>query len=177
MYIRRGEGRGVQGEALGREEPKAQATARPLRPEAPKGAGADSPRTAGDIEILSLVFKEPSLAKLVGEEELASPAARRIRAALEGMQAASGSQDWSSKLMERLEEGDRAAASRLLIDDKTYLDPEETLTALLDKRRWMKRLKELEPEVLAMGSQGKPVREDLKQEYMRLLTQLKGTKR
>mgnify|MGYP001558758781 CR=1 FL=1 len=168
---------GLHEESLRKAEPKAQAPARPLRPAAPKSAAADSPLPAGDLQILSLVFKEPSLAKLVGEEELASPAARRIRAALEGMQAASGAQDWSSKLMERLEEGDRAAASRLLIDDKTYLDPEETLTALLDKRRWMKRLKELEPEVLAMGSQGKPVREDLKQEYMRLLTQLKGTKR
>ena len=47
---------------------------------------------------------------------------------------------------------------------------------MLEKRTRLKRLKEIEPLVLSMGA-GRPVDAGLRDEYKRLVVELKGTKR
>jgi DNA primase len=131
-----------------------------------------------DAQILEYVFRKPALAKLVAEADLASAQARRLwRAADAALDRGASQESWSARVLESLGSEDRPAAAKLLVDDRTVDDPEKSLESILVRRRRAARLKEIEPEVLAMGGGARPVDNKLKDEYYALLAQLSGTKR
>ena len=141
--------------------PKAEA----LRP-------ADVP--AHDLQLLGVIFKTPASAADVPESALDSGAARLILLNLRAAQPYDKS--WGPRLLAGLPPAEYAVASRLLTDELGYEDPAGVLRAMLDKRVLLKRLKEIEPIVLSMGA-GRPVDAGLRDEYQRLVVELKGTKR
>jgi DNA primase len=145
--------------------PAAPAPAAPVRPAALAPA---------DLQLLGVLFKTPASADAVPDAALESEPARAILAALRG--ARPYDKGWGPRLLETLPPAERGAASRLLADELGYDDPEGVLRALLEKRARLKRLKELEPIVLSMGA-GRPVDGALRDEYKRLVVELKGTKR
>ena len=129
---------------------------------------------AHDLQLLGVVFKAPASAPEVPEQALDSPSARLILLNLRG--AGPYDKSWGPRLLGALPPAESAVASRLLADELGYDDPAAVLRALLDKRARVKRLKELEPIVLSMGA-GRPVDPGLRDEYRRLVVELKGTKR
>ena len=129
---------------------------------------------AHDLQLLGVVFKTPASAKDVPEDALDSGAARLILLNLRG--AEPYDKNWGPRLLGALPPAESSVASRLLTDELGYDDPAGVLRALLDKRARVKRLKELEPIVLSMGA-GRPVDPGLRDEYKRLVVELKGTKR
>ena len=129
---------------------------------------------AHDLQLLGVIFKAPSSAKEVSEEALDSFSARLILLNLRVVEPYDKS--WGPRLLGALPPAESAVASRLLADELGYDDPAGVLRALLDKRARVKRLKELEPIVLSMGA-GRPVDPGLRDEYRRLVVELKGTKR
>jgi len=149
---------------------RAAAPAAPLRTEPVRPA--DIP--TWDLQLLGVLFKTPASSKDIEETVLDSAASRAI---LVGLRAAAPyDEGWGGRLLEGLPPAERAVASRLLVDELGYEDPAGVLSAMLDKRRRLKRLKEIEPAVLSMGA-GRPVDAGLRDEYQRLVVELKGTKR
>jgi len=142
----------------------------PTRPAPAKPAEV----TASDLQLLGVVFKTPASAKDVPEDALESGAARLILLNLRGVEPYD--KGWGPRLLGALPPAESAVASRLLTDELGYDDPAGVLRALLDKRARLKRLKEIEPIVLSMGA-GRPVDAGLRDEYQRLVVELKGTKR
>jgi DNA primase len=130
--------------------------------------------SAPDLQLLGVLFKTPASAAEVPEAALDTEAARTVLANLR----ACGPYDkgWAPRLLEGLPPAERAIATRLLTDELGYDDPAGVLRALLGKRARLKRLKEIEPMVLQMGT-GRPVDDGLRDEYRRLVVELKGTKR
>jgi DNA primase len=129
---------------------------------------------AHDLQLLGVLFKTPASAAEVPEAALDSGAARLILLNLRSAQPYDKS--WGPRLLASLPPAEAAVVSRLLTDELGYEDPAGVLRAMLDKRARLKRLKELEPIVLSMGA-GRPVDAGLRDEYQRLVVELKGTKR
>jgi DNA primase len=129
---------------------------------------------AHDLQLLGVVFKTPASSKDVPDDALDSGAARLILLNLRGVEPYDKS--WGPRLLGALPPAEAAVVSRLLADELGYDDPAGVLRAMLDKRARLKRLKELEPIVLSMGA-GRPVDPGLRDEYKRLVVELKGTKR
>ncbi|MBI3288566.1 MAG: DNA primase [Elusimicrobia bacterium] len=129
--------------------------------------------TPGDLQLLGLLFKTPSSARDLPDADLESAAARAIVAALRAPGACEG--QWGPRLLDALGPAERGVASRLLNDELGYEDPAATLRALVGKRRAQRRLKEIEP--LVLSQKDAPVDPGLRDEFQRLVAQLKGTKR
>jgi len=78
-----------------------------------------------------------------------------------------------------LPEAERVAASGLLVlvSELGSDEPETALKGILNRRRGMARLKELEPLVKEMGAGVRPKDEALQQEYHRLAAETKKHQR
>ncbi len=122
----------------------------------------------GDLQLLGVLFKTPASASEVLTSDLESASAREIVAALCALPLEG---KWGPRLLDALQPAERAVASRLLGDELGYDDPDIYLRALLGKRRMQRRVKEIEPFVVSGKDPG------LRDEYHRLVAQLKGTKR
>jgi DNA primase len=151
---------------------RAPAAAAPAAAKAAPAKPAEIP--AHDLQLLGVIFKTPASAADVSEDALESGAARLILLNLRGAQPFDKS--WGPRLLAALPPAEAAVVSRLLTDELGYEDPAGVLRAMLDKRVRLKRLKEIEPIVLSMGA-GRPVDAGLRDEYQRLVVELKGTKR
>ncbi len=163
--LRRSAGKGVA-------QSRRPAVAAPTPPRAAPSRPADVP--AADLQLLGLIFKTPTSAADVSEDAFDSPAGRTILTALRAVEP--GAKGWGPRLLDALPPAESAVASRLLADELGYDSPADVLRALLEKRVQLKRLKEIEPMVLSMGA-GRPVDAGLRDEYQRLVVELKGTKR
>lgn len=147
----------------------------PQSEESPRPAPArPSEVPAHDLQLLGVLFKTPASAKEVPEDAFESGSARLILLNLRGVEPYDKS--WGPRLLSALPPAEAAFVSRLLTDELGYDDPAGVLRAMLDKRARLKRLKEIEPIVLSMGA-GRPVDAGLRDEYQRLVVELKGTKR
>ncbi len=125
----------------------------------------------GDLQLLGLLFKTPGSAAEVLNDDLESASAREIVSALRTLPLEG---KWAPRLLDALQPDVRAVASRLLSDELGYDDPAATLRAMTGKRRAQRRLKEIEPLVLSGSAQVDP---GLREEFSRLVAELKGTKR
>ncbi len=170
---------GVNEESLRRAAGKGvpQSRRRAVAPPAPPRAAPARPAevSASDLKLLGIAFKAPAAAKDVPEDAFESGAARLILLNLRG--AGPYDKGWGPRLLGALPPAEAAVVSRLLADELGYDDPAGVLRAELDKRARLKRLKEIEPLVLSMGGAGRPVDAGLRDEYQRLVVELKGTKR
>jgi len=168
---------GLNEESLRRSGGKAVAqSARRPGANAPAPAPVAAPVKAavlppGDLQLLGLLFKTPASAAEVSSGDLESASAREIVAALRALPLDG---IWAPRLLDALQPAERAVASRLLSDELGYDDPASTLRAMVAKRRSQRRLKELEPLVLSGHA---PVDPGLRDEYHRLASELKGTKK
>lgn len=168
---------GITEDSLRRAGGKAipQSNRRPMPP-------PSSPRTAegaihpvilppADLQLLGILFKTPASADELVKEDLESASSREIVAALRTIPLDG---KWAPRLLDALQPAERAVASRLLSDELGYDDPGATLRALIGKRRSQRRLKEIEPLVLSGNATVDP---GLREEFSRLVAELKGTKR
>ena len=124
-----------------------------------------------DLQLLGILFKTPASAEELVKDDLESASSREIIAALRSISLEG---KWAPRLLDALQPAERAVASRLLSDELGYEDPAATLRALIGKRRSQRRLKEIEPLVLSGNAQVDP---GLREEFSRLVAELKGTKR
>jgi DNA primase len=166
----------VSEESLRREFLKGQGTIQRSRNFVPSAEAEGSQISRPDEQVLALLLKDPSLSHMAREEDFESPAARSLWRVLKSLDPLPP--DWPAKLMDSLGPGERVAASRLLVllGDIDSPDPAVVLRGILDLRRARRRLAEIEPQVLALGS-GVLLEEGLRREYQNLLSQLKGTRR
>jgi DNA primase len=149
------------------------------RPASPAGAPSAQARPVtapavlppADLQLLGVLFKTPASAAELVSDDLESASAREIVAALRGLSLEG---KWAPRLLDALQPAERAVASRLLTDELGYDDPGATLRTLIGKRRSQRRLKEIEPLVLSGNA---PVDPGLREEFSRLVAELKGTKR
>ncbi|MDD5302390.1 MAG: DNA primase [Elusimicrobia bacterium] len=168
---------GVSEDSLRRAGGKAipQSNRRPVVPPSAPRTSEDAPKAAilpsADLQLLGLLFKTPGSASEIGASDLESASAREIVAAL---RAITLDGKWAPRLLDALQPDVRAVASRLLNDELGYDDPAATLRAMTAKRRAQRRLKEIEPLVLSGNA---PVDPGLRDEFQRLVAELKGTKR
>jgi len=127
-----------------------------------------------DLQLLGVLFKTPASAVDVPDAALDSAAARSILSNLR----ACGPYDkgWASRLLGALPPAEHAVATRLLADELGYEDPAGHLRAMIDKRVRLKRFNELQTMIFS-GGNGRPVDPALRDEYQRLVVELKGTKR
>ena len=168
---------GLNEDSLRRSGGKAvpQSSRRPS-PNAPAATQAAAPvkpaiLPPADLQLLGLLFKTPRSAAEVESADLESASAREIVAALRSI---SLDGVWAPRLLDALQPDVRPAASRLLSEELGYDDPAATLRAMTGKRRAQRRLKELEPLILSGSTAVDP---GLKDEFHRLVAELKGTKR
>lgn len=175
----------LKGEWIRRLAQKLNISEDSLRREMDKAAPSNWPRrpvagsrrvglTQADQQVLGLLFKMPRLSALTREDDFFSEIGGAIWKVLSGLEPWHG--DWPAVLLENLPSAEKEAASQLLVlvgelDDD---DPEAVLKSLLSRKRGMKRLKELEPGLNAAGGMVDP---NLKEEYHKLLAELKGTRR
>ncbi|MBI4062281.1 MAG: DNA primase [Elusimicrobia bacterium] len=168
---------GITEDSLRRAGGKAipQSNRRPLPPPpAPRTAESASYAailSPSDLQLLGVLLKTPGSASEVLASDLESASAREIVAALRTLPLEG---KWAPRLLDALQPAERAAASRLLNDDLGYDDPAAILRELTGKRRAQRRLKEIEPLVLSGNA---PVDPGLRDEFQRLIAQLKGTRR
>ena len=159
---------GVEEQALLRQNGKtASASARPSSRSAPARAAEPAALPEQDVLLLGPLLRRPSLSRLLREEELASAAGRRIWAALCALKE--GPAQWEPRLLEALSETDQALVSRLLVDDKPDDEPEKVLTGILESRRGLKRLLEIEPIVKEIGAGQRAKDPAIQEEYARLV--------
>ncbi|MBI3564353.1 MAG: DNA primase [Elusimicrobia bacterium] len=178
-WVRRLAGRlGVNEDSLrragGKAVPQVRRAAAPAAAPARPAPAKPAELSASDLQLLGVLFKTPASAKDVPEDAFESGAARLILLNLRGVEPYD--KGWGPRLLGALPPAESAVVSRLLTDELGYDDPAGVLRALLGKRARLKRLKELEPIVLSMGA-GRPVDAGLRDEYQRLVVELKGTKR
>lgn len=158
----------------GRAIPQARRPAFPAAVSTGMGPVRPAEISPDDLRLLSVLFKIPDSAEGVPEAVLDSGSARLI---LLNIRAARPyDKGWGPRLLSGLSAAEAAVASRLLADELVYDDPAGVLRAVIDKRERLKRLKEIEPIVLSMGA-GRPVDDGLRDEYRRLVVELKGTRR
>jgi DNA primase len=166
--LRRAGGKAIpQGARRAAPAPAPEAPARPA-PAAPAELSRE------DLQLLGVLFKTPASAAAVPEAALDSDAARSIVSNLR----ACGPYDkgWASRLLGALPPAEHAVATRLLADELGYDDPAGVLKAMLDKRVRLKRFSELQRMIFSAGT-GRTVDPALRDEYQRLVVELKGTKR
>lgn len=168
---------GINEESLRRAGGKAvpQSSRRPS-PNAPAATQTAAPvkpavLPPADLQLLGLLFKTPRSSAEVESADFETASAREIVAALRSI---SLDGVWAPRLLDALQPDVRAVASRLLSDELGYDDPAATLRAMTAKRRAQRRLKELEPLILSGSTTVDP---GLKDEFHRLVAELKGTKR
>ncbi len=166
---------GLNEESLRRSAGKAVAQSSRRPANAPTAAAPAVPIKAAvipaaDLQLLGVLLKTPASAPEIVADDLESASAREIVNAIKGL---SLDGKWAPRLLDALQPAERAAASRLLGDELGYEDPAAHLRMMLGKRRTQRRLKELEPLVLS----GTTVDPGLRDEYHRLTSELKGTKR
>jgi DNA primase len=150
-----------------RSAPAPEAPARPA-PAAPAELSRE------DLQLLGVLFKTPASAGDVPETAFDSAAARTLLSNLR----ACGPYDkgWASRLLGALPPAEHAVATRLLADELGYDDPAGVLRALLDKRLRLKRFSELQS-MISSAENARSVDPALRDEYQRLVVELKGTKR
>lgn len=165
-------------EALYRQLTKGVPAALPPRRRAPSGAGAAKPLPTLERDILYYLFKEPALAAgdgLVVESDLGDARARRILAGLR--QALASGREWFPALLEALDDEAAALAREIQCADLPGEDPAGILGGVVGRLRKQRRLREIEPLVLRRDPSAGPPDPELHREYIRLLTELKGTKK
>ena len=165
---------GVSEDCLRREMGKEQ-THYSYRRLAPAAAGPRHERLAhDDQQILGLLFKMPKLSLLAREEDFSCDMGSVIWKALCILEPWHG--DWPARLLERLPAVEKTAASQLLVlvGELENDDTEGVFRSVLSRRRAMRRLKELEPRIRASNG---VVDAELRNEYHKLLVELKGTRR
>lgn len=140
-------------------------------------AGPQAPRSDlkglphSDRQILALVMRRPSLASKVTQSDWSSPVSARIWRALCSADASDAS--WPARLVGALAPEDKVLASALLVGEDPSDDPDVELAAVLWRQRRERRLKEIEP--LMKGDA--PVDGAIADEYRKLLSELKGTRK
>ncbi|HVA66526.1 MAG TPA: DNA primase [Elusimicrobiota bacterium] len=119
-----------------------------------------------DAQLLRLVFENvgPS-APALAENDFVSDAGRSIWRAFERVRS---EPSWPARLLESLEEAERSCASGLLVEDKKSADSGKALEVLLARRRALRRLREIEPQIREMGDGKRPKDAALQEEYSRL---------
>jgi DNA primase len=137
---------------------------------------SSAPLPPDDREVLLALLRAPAVATggLVGESDFADPRARAVFARLtEALAEGRTKEALTSRLLEGLDEGAAAVARELLCDGREVTDAERTVADVVGRGRKARRLKELEPLVLDAAGGG-AVDPGLKDEYRRLLADLKG---
>ena len=124
-----------------------------------------------DEELLLHLFKQPSLSTLLVEEDFLSAAARAIWKALRALEP--WTPDWSVKLREIVPPAESSILPRMFVkvDEIGKEDAELRLRAIIQRHRSQSRLRELE----SLLRDGKLQDAGLKDEFNRLLVQLKGS--
>ncbi len=158
--------------ALSREMGRAvghKAVRMPPEPAAPKPAPAAAAFfPPEDAQVLRLAFENPGAAAAMAvEDDFISHAGRKIwRAFLEVKDGPS----WDARLSvaESLDEAERSCVSRLLVESGKSADSEKALEVLLARRRALRRLREIEPQIRDMGAGKRPKDAVLQEEYLRL---------
>ncbi len=156
------------------------------KPELRDGVERPSPLPVTERDILHYLFRSPALAvddELVAESDLRDARARRILTALrtvleegEGVGEPAEGGDWTNRLLGILEPETATLARELLCDEREADDPAAILAEIVGRSRKMRRFAEIEPIVEGEG-EGKPVDPEIKKEYIRLLSDLKGTRK
>ena len=139
--------------------------ARPAPAAAPKAVPAAF-FPSEDAQILRLIFENagPS-APAVAESDFISEAGRNIWRAFERVRS---EPSWPARLLESLEEAEQSCASGLLVEDGKSADSDKALEVLLARRRALRRLREIEPQIREMGAGKRPKDAALQEEYLRL---------
>jgi len=158
-------------------------TARPRR-EQPSRA-ASRPLPPQDRDIMLCLIRSPGLAAadekttgdiLVDEEDFSDERARSIfrkmRELLDRRTGGGDGEGWADRLLELLEGADAALARELFCDEREVKDPAQMLGGIVGRERRQRRLDALEPRIRSGKASA-----DEQQEYMRLLVELKGTRR
>ncbi|MDE2313376.1 MAG: DNA primase [Elusimicrobia bacterium] len=121
-----------------------------------------------DAQILRLAFENPgAAASMAVEDDFLSQTGRKIwQAFLEVKSEPS----WDARLSvaESLSEAERSCVSRLLVESGKSADSEKALEVLLARRRALRRLREIEPQIREMGAGKRPKDAALQDEYLRL---------
>jgi DNA primase len=147
----------------------------------PAAPATASPLPIVERDVLFYLFKLPSLAvddELVAESDFGDARAREILATLRKVLNASQEHDaWSSKLLEELSDEAAALTREILCDERESRDPAQVVARLVGRKRKERRFRELEPLVLRRDEGGPPVDPEVRQEYTRLLSELKGSRK
>ncbi|MBI3299318.1 MAG: DNA primase [Elusimicrobia bacterium] len=149
---------------------------------ASKALGAAAPKAAvpvDDREVLLALLRMPQLAAggLVEEADFADPRSRGVFRRLLALLAEGRPREgWTARMLEGLSDDEAGAARELLCDARELRDPEKLVAEVVGRARKARRLKELEPLVLGAAGGG-AVDPGLRDEYRRLLSDLKGMKR
>ena len=124
-----------------------------------------------DEELLLHLFKQPRLCAMAQEDDFLSDPARELWKALRAQEPWAGG--WTVKLSEGLQAGSQQTLARLLLklDNLGKDDAEPRVAAILTRRRNQRRLGELE----RLLRDGQLTDKSLKDEFNRLLVQLKGS--
>ncbi|MEE8424763.1 MAG: DNA primase [Elusimicrobiota bacterium] len=139
----------------------------------PRAEAAPSPLPILERDILLYLFRAPSLAvddELVAESDFSDARAKAIFLAMRKVLSEGEAKDWSARLLDVLAGEQAALARSVLIDERTTADPAKVLARLVGRMRKQRRLNELEPLVTRGG-----VDCEIHEEYVRLLSELKGT--
>jgi len=167
---------GVNEDSLRRSGGKAIPQSRRPAPAAPARPAPAAPAelSPADLQLLGVLFKTPASAKDVPESAFDTGPARLILLNLRAAEPYDKS--WGPRLLAALPPAESSVVSRLLTDELGYDDPAAVLRALLDKRARLKRFNELQSMISSAGS-GRPVDPALRDEYQRLVVELKAGKR
>jgi DNA primase len=124
-----------------------------------------------DEEVLLHMFKAPASSSLAVEDDFHSAAARAIWKALRALEP--WAKDWTMKILDAVPPAEKALLPKLLMkaDDLGAEDADKRLREILAKSRGRRRYAELE----VLLRDGKLTDANLKEEFTRLLTQLKGS--
>jgi DNA primase len=161
------------GKLIPQSRRSASAAAAPTKP-APAAPAAPAELTPADRQLLGVLLKTPESAGDVPEAAFESGAARLILLNLRA--AAPYDKGWGPRLLSALPPAESSAASALLADEHGYGDAAGVLRDLLGKRARLKRFSELQSLMTAAGN-GRPVDPALRDEYQRLVVEIKGAKR
>ncbi|MBI5883866.1 MAG: DNA primase [Elusimicrobia bacterium] len=152
----------------GKARPSAQIDRPAPRSQGPAGNWGLPP---ADRQILALIMRRPALSAGIREADWTSAAAARIWQALRALDASDTA--WTSRLMAALSPEDKVLASALLVGESPSRDPEADLAAILGRLRRERRLREIEPLMKGDG----PVDGAIVEEYRKLLSELKGSRK
>ena len=136
------------------------------------------PLPVEESDMLAYLFRKPSLAlsdEFVAGGDFADERARRIFEALRAFFAAQGAAAAPAGALEGLGPQEKSFATALLCSTLAVDDPAAALAALVSRRRKERRFREIEP--LVVKTVGEAGSSELHQEYQRLLSDLKGTRK